>query len=103
LSGQSGAPIICNHEIVGIHFGGGKSVQFYNLGRLITSDVVENLINWSKELGAYHPSVNTKAICEHIPEDLVNRLKDSEDNIAMLSSSSLSIANPAPPSILEAS
>lgn len=43
LPGQSGCPIVCNNQIIGLHFGAGKSTQFTNMGKLITTQVLERL------------------------------------------------------------
>jgi V8-like Glu-specific endopeptidase len=48
LPGQSGSPIVTNEKIVALHSGGG--MDEYNVGRLITHDLVKDIRNWSEEL-----------------------------------------------------
>lgn len=48
--GQSGCPVILDKKIIGIHNGGGKRGENFNIGRLVTCDLVENINKWCKEL-----------------------------------------------------
>jgi V8-like Glu-specific endopeptidase len=43
LSGQSGTPVCTGNKILAIHCGGGKSNEDFNVGRLITHDLLANL------------------------------------------------------------
>ncbi len=46
--GQSGSPVVSDKGIVAIHAGAGKHDNNYNMGRLITLDVIVNLQKWRK-------------------------------------------------------
>jgi hypothetical protein len=48
LQGQSGCPVVSGRGIVGIHIGSGKSDENFNLGRLITLDMIKKLESWRK-------------------------------------------------------
>ena len=47
--GHSGCPIVSDQGIVAIHVGSAKKIgDNYNIGRLITFDLINNLQIWQK-------------------------------------------------------
>ena len=46
--GQSGCPIVSDRGVVGIHIGSGRTGENFNIGRVITLDVIVNLKKWQK-------------------------------------------------------
>jgi hypothetical protein len=52
--GHSGCPIIADGRIIAIHNGGGKKDDKFNVGRLVTFDLVGDLEEWGKQLHG-HP------------------------------------------------
>jgi V8-like Glu-specific endopeptidase len=52
FSGQSGSPVIYDEKIIAVHIKSGKSDGkgrfLYNVGRLLTLDVIANLQKWAK-------------------------------------------------------
>lgn len=80
--GQSGCPIISHNCLIGVHIGGGKSHEFFNIGRLITFNCLENLYNWSKELNGDLFTINTKNLCQHAPQIIsieIEKIKEIEE------------------------
>lgn len=49
-SGQSGAPVISGEKIIAIHVGAGNNGENFNVGRLITLDMIKLLFQWCNEL-----------------------------------------------------
>jgi V8-like Glu-specific endopeptidase len=43
LSGQGGAPVCIGDKIIALHWGSGKGSEDFNLGRLITYELLANL------------------------------------------------------------
>jgi V8-like Glu-specific endopeptidase len=43
LPGQSGTAVCIGNKIIAIHSGGGKANDEFNVGRLITADLLQNL------------------------------------------------------------
>jgi hypothetical protein len=52
VPGESGTPVCVNEEIIAIHNGGGKESEQFNVGRLVTADMISNLNKWRHELNA---------------------------------------------------
>lgn len=51
MSGQSGAPLLSNDEnIIAIHNGGALGTKEFNIGRLLTSETLEEICIWIKHL-----------------------------------------------------
>ena len=46
--GHSGCPVVSEQGIVAIHIGAGIQSDNYNIGRLITLDLVNSLHEWQK-------------------------------------------------------
>ncbi len=46
--GHSGCPVVSDQGIVAIHIGSNTKGDNYNIGRLITLDLINNLQKWSK-------------------------------------------------------
>jgi V8-like Glu-specific endopeptidase len=46
MPGQRGSPIITANDIIAIHCGSGKVNEEFNVGRLLTPDLIENLLRW---------------------------------------------------------
>jgi V8-like Glu-specific endopeptidase len=43
LGGQSGTAVCIGDKIIAIHVGGGKANEEFNVGRLISADLLQNL------------------------------------------------------------
>jgi V8-like Glu-specific endopeptidase len=43
LPGQSGTAVCIGDKIIAIHVGGGKANEEFNVGRLISADLLQNL------------------------------------------------------------
>jgi hypothetical protein len=43
MGGQSGCPIVSREKIIAIHNGGGRPDEEFNVGRMVTADLLTNL------------------------------------------------------------
>jgi hypothetical protein len=59
-----------NEEIIAIHTGGGKENEQFNVGRLVTADMICNLNKWCKELNAVPFT--------QVPNQVCSRSKDND-------------------------
>jgi V8-like Glu-specific endopeptidase len=52
FKGQSGSPVIYGEKIIAVHIKSGKADgkgrYLYNVGRLLTPDVIANLQEWAR-------------------------------------------------------
>jgi hypothetical protein len=55
-----------NEEIIAIHTGGGKDNEQFNVGRLVTADMICNLNKWCKELNAVPFAQVPNRVCSHL-------------------------------------
>ena len=67
LSGHSGSPVVANGKIISIHNGGGGLGEQFNIGRLITRDLIEILCRWKDELNG--DPFKIAATCFHLPQN----------------------------------
>jgi hypothetical protein len=44
--GQSGCPIFADEKLIALHSGGGMKSENFNVGRIITEDLINNLKQW---------------------------------------------------------
>lgn len=61
LGGQSGAPIFLGEDCIGIHVMGNPNG--FNSGRLLTLDLLKQVLEWIKELKADNFKVNLRYKC----------------------------------------
>jgi hypothetical protein len=52
VPGESGTPVCVNEEIIAIHTGSGRDNEQFNVGRVVTADMIINLNKWCNELKA---------------------------------------------------
>jgi V8-like Glu-specific endopeptidase len=46
MKGQSGSPIVSREKIIAIHNGGGRPDEEFNVGRMVTADLIASLLKW---------------------------------------------------------
>jgi hypothetical protein len=68
MPGESGTPVCVNEEIIAIHNGGGKKDEEFNVGRLVTADMIINLNKWCKDLNAVPFTQVPDKVCTHSKE-----------------------------------
>jgi hypothetical protein len=70
--GQSGSPVIYDGKLIAVHIksgkADGKNRVLYNVGRLVTLDMIANLQEWAKLMGADPFQLNTENLCHHLQE-----------------------------------
>jgi hypothetical protein len=67
--GQGGCPIVTEDRIIGIHIGSGLEKKQYNIGRILTTDLIRNLKLWCKELNGHEFTISTGNICTHLEKN----------------------------------
>jgi hypothetical protein len=63
--GQSGCGVVYGGKMIAIHTKGNIG-QNLNGGRLLTPEVIKNLLAWSKEMGADPFHIDTSDLCPHL-------------------------------------
>jgi hypothetical protein len=63
--GQSGCAVVYGGKMIAIHTKG-KITDKMNGGRLLTPEVIKNLVAWSKKLGADPFQIDTSNLCPHL-------------------------------------
>ena len=49
LFGQSGCPVVSDNKIIAVHCGGATvDEHYFNMGRLITADIISTLQEWNE-------------------------------------------------------
>jgi hypothetical protein len=69
LPGQSGTAVCTRDRIIAIHCGGGKKDEEFNVGRIITPELLSDLERWVKQLDAY-PFAMTEQPSESFNEEI---------------------------------
>ena len=80
--GQSGCPVLYNGKMIAIHAQASKHGKDVNVGRLLTPEVIKNLILWTKKMGADPFQIDARNLCPHLKRML---------NVKYLSSDALEI------------
>ena len=50
--GQSGCPVVYGGKMIAFHAKAGDPNQNFNVGRLLTPEVIKHLVAWTKKTGA---------------------------------------------------
>ncbi len=70
LMGQTGSPVIYDEKTIAFHIRSGEidgqGRALYNVGRLLTLDVIANLQKWAKEMEADPFQLDTEDLCPHL-------------------------------------
>jgi hypothetical protein len=79
LGGESGTAVCVDGRIIAIHNGSGKGNEEFNVGRLITSDLINNIKKWILELKADLCTILEIKMCPHLNDyDLSTMIADQK-------------------------
>ncbi len=67
FNGQSGCAVIYDDKMIAIHTKG-NITQNLNGGRLLTPELIKNLVSWSKKMGADPFQIDTSNLCSHLKQ-----------------------------------
>ena len=81
--GQSGCAVVYGGKMIAVHTKG-KITDRMNGGRLLTPEVIKNLVAWSQKLGADPFQIDTSNLCPHLKQIF---------NIKYVSSDALEVQN----------
>lgn len=68
FKGQSGCPVSYGDKTIAVHIQHGKKNEDFNIGRLLTVDVLKNLQLWSKEMDTDPFQIDVENLCPHLKE-----------------------------------
>ena len=68
--GQSGCPVVYGDKAIAIHIQSGELAPdktfLYNVGRLVTLDMLKNIKKWSEQMQADPFKLDMENICPHL-------------------------------------